>query len=265
MTTPRGRRFARAAMAALAAQVVVMGGCDPAQTRKPIQMTPIGTVPIANRTVVEPDGGTTTTPNSGTTIAVKDAKESACTSAEFEELIDALKGCESGMPKTGDVPSGMREKLEVRVSASTPSITPGGRVDLTILFRNKSSDPLPLFFSGDPSPRFEVEAVDSKGKRVDLPKDKPPKSPAMPSRDVKASKIVLMPGGTAKVRIPWDAVKTRWAPERVKSYDGRGYARAPAGPLGAGKYTLRIVLPLIGVIEKGELDVPKVPLEISPS
>ena len=35
-----------------------------------------------------------------------------------------------------------------------------------------------------------------------------------------------------------------------------------AGPLAAGKYMLRVVLPLIGVFEKGELDVPKVPIEV---
>ena len=222
-------------------------------------MAPIGTVPIKERTAEEADGGSTTTPNSGTPSA---AKESACTSGEFDALEDALKQCDSTMPRGGDVPSGMREKLEVRVTSGTPSITPGGRVDLTLTLRNKSAEPLPLYFSGDPTPRFEVEALDAKGRRVDLPTGKPPKTPAMPARDVKAARITLAPGGTARVKIPWDAVKTRWAPEKVKVWEGRGYPRAAAGPLATGKYTLRIVLPLIGVFEKGELELPKIAVEV---
>ena len=258
MTSPSGRRIAFATVVALAVDAVIMAGCEPPARRKPVEMAPIGTVPIATRTAEEPDGGTTTTPNSGTPIA----RESPCTGGDFEALDDSLKQCDSAMPKAGEVPSGMRDKLEVRVSPSTPSTAPGGRVEVTVTFRNKSSEPLPLYFSGDPSPRFEIEAVDGRGKRADLPTGKPPKSPAMPSRDVKASRIVLTPGGTAKVRISWDAVKTRWAPEKVKGWEGRGYARAPSGPLATGKYTLRVVIPLIGVFEKGELDVPKLSMEV---
>lgn len=264
MTTPprrpRPRKAAHATFVALALQAVVCAGCTPPKQRRPIEMAPIGTVPNVSRTADEPDGGTTTTPNSGTPSA---AKEAACTGGDFETLDETLRGCDSTMPRAGDVPSGMRDKLEVRVTASTPSITPGGRVDLTLTLKNKSSEPLPLYFSGDPTPRFEVEALDAKGKRADLPAGKPPKSPAMPARDVKASRITLTPGGTARVKVPWDAVKTRWAPERVKGgWEGRGYPRVPSGPLGNGKYTLRVVLPLIGVFEKGELELPKVPMEV---
>jgi hypothetical protein len=239
---------------------VVAAGCSTPKQRKPVEMAPIGTVPILSRTADEPDGGTTTTPNSGTPSA---AKEAACTGGDFEMLDEVLRQCDSSMPRGGDVPAGMRDKLEVRVTASTPSITPGGRVDLTVTLKNKSNEPLPLYFTGDPLPRFEVEALDNKGKRADLPTGKPPKTPAMPSRDVKASRITLTPGGTARVKVPWDAVKTRWAPEKVKGgWEGRGYPRAPSGNLGTGKYTLRIVLPLVGVFEKGELDLPKVPMDV---
>lgn len=255
----RTRKFARLTVVGLALSAALPSGCVPPKQRKPIEMSPIGTVPIITRTADEPDGGTTTTPNSGTPSA---AKEAACTSGDFESLEESLRQCDASMPRAGDVPSGMRDKLEVRVTSSTPSITPGGRVDLTVTLKNKSSEPLPLYFSGDPAPKFEIEAVDGKGRRVDLPAGKPPKSPALPSREVKASRITLTPGGTARVKIAWDAVKTKWAPDKVKSWDGRGYPRAPAGPLGAGKYTLRVVLPLIGVFEKGELDVPKVAMEV---
>ena len=257
----RATQRSRAAVVALATLGLVTAGCDPAKQRKPVEMAPIGTVPIATRTVDEADAGTTTTPNSGTPSPVK---ESACSGDDFEALDEALKQCDSKMPRSTDLPTGMRDKLELRVTSGTPSISAGGRVDLTITFKNKSNEPLPLYFTGDPSPKFDVEAVDSKGRRVDLPAGKPPKTPALPTRDVKASRITLAPGGTARVKIAWDAVKTRWAPEKMKTWDGRGYPRAPAGPLAAGKYTLRIVLPLVGVFEKGELEPPKVPIDVGP-
>ena len=259
---PRRARAAqrlRAAVAALATLGVSTTGCGAEKQRKPVEMAPIGTVKIATRTAVEPEGGTTTTPNSGTPPPMKEA---ACASDDFEALEDALRQCDAKMPGSADVPTGMRDKLELRVTSGTPSIAAGGRVDLTVTFKNKSNEPLPLYFTGDPSPKFDVEAVDSKGHRVDLPAGKPPKTPALPTREVKASRITLAPGGTARVKIAWDAVKTRWAPEKVKTWDGRGYPRAPAGPLPAGKYTLRIVLPLVGVFEKGELEPPKVPVDV---
>jgi hypothetical protein len=79
---------------------------------------------------------------------------------------------------------------------------------------------------------------------------------------VKAARITLAPGGSARVKIAWDAVQTRWAPEKVKTWEGRGYPRVAAGPLPAGKYVLRVVIPLVGVFEKGELEVPKLPIEV---
>ncbi len=248
------------ALAALAGLGGATAGCGAPKARRPVEMAPIGTVPIATRTATESTGGTTTTPNSGTPNPMKEA---ACAGDDFEALDEALKQCDAKMPRTTDVPTGMRDKLDMRVISATPSIAGGGRVDLTITFKNKSSEPLPLYFTGDPRPFFDVEAVDLKGHRVDLPAGKPPKTPAVPTHDVKASRITLAPGGTARVKITWDAVKTRWAPEKVKTWEGRGYPRAPNGPLAAGKYTLRIVVPLIGVFEKGDVETPKVPLDIT--
>ena len=156
---PQARNLASGVAAALAMLGMVTSACDPPAHRKPVEMTPIGTVPSIVRTAEESDGGTTTTPNSGTPLP----KEVNCTADDFEALDEALKQCESKMPRGGDVPSGLRDKLEVRVTSATPSITPGGRVDLTLSLKNKSSEPLPLYFTGDPSPRFEVETLDTKG------------------------------------------------------------------------------------------------------
>jgi hypothetical protein len=243
-----------AAAHAIIALGILMGGCASPPQRKPIEMTAIGTVPV-----VEPDGGTTTSPNSGTGAS---AKEAACTMAEIDSLEQVLRGCDSPMPKAGDVPGGLADKLELSVTSSTPSTTPGGRVDVTLTLKNKTNDSLPLYFSGDPKPRFEVEAFDGKGvHRVDLPLGKAPKTAYPPTRPVKASRITLMAGGSARIRVRWDAVKTRWAPEKVKTWEGRGPARTVLADLPYGKYMLRVAIPLI-LAEKGEMDLPKVGIDV---
>jgi hypothetical protein len=251
---------ALASGALLLAHAVVTLGCAPPPQRKPLEMTPIGTVPNIPRKAEESEGGATTTPNSGTPLSA--TKESPCSGGDFDALDETLRQCDSGMPRAGEVPAGMRDRLEVRVTSSAISTPPGSRIEVTVTLRNKSSDPLPLFFSGDPAPHFEVDAFDAKGRRVDLPTSKQPKTPAVPARDVKASKVTLTPGGTARLRIPWEAVKMRWAPEKVKGWEGRGYPRVAAGGLPAGKYTLRAVLPLIGVFEKGDLEIPKLVIDV---
>jgi len=265
MTIPSRRARPRKLARPWAAVIVGLGGwalaCAPPPQRKPIEMTPIGTVPVVERTVAEPDLGATTSPNSGTTVS---AKEAACTMTEVEQLADVLRNCDAPMPKGADVPSGLADKLELSVAAGTPTTTPGGRVDVTLTLKNKTNDAVTLYFVGEPKPRFEVEAFDAKGaRRVEMPKDKPPKAAYPPSRPVKASRIILTGGGSARIRVPWDAVKTRWAPEKVKTWEGRGPARAVFANLPYGKYQLRVVMPLI-MVEKGELDLPKVAVEVTP-
>jgi hypothetical protein len=237
---------------------LLVSACSPSPRPKTIEMQPIGTVPDVPRAPEDDGEGDVTTPNSATPSP---AKVAACTSTSFDDLEEALKGCEVSMPSSSELPR-VKGKLDVRVTASTPSTTPGGRVDLQIVFRNTSSEALPLIFTGDPAPRFDVEAVDAKGKRVDLPAGKQPGYPRgyiPPSREVKAYRVMLGGGGTARLKMAWDAVKTTWAPDKAESWEGRGFPRVPAGPLKKGTYTLRIVLPLVGVFEKNELGIPKVP------
>jgi hypothetical protein len=237
-----------------------VSACEPRRQRRPIEMAPIGTVPVVVRTVEEPDGGTTTTPNSGTAPS---ARESACAGAELEATEETLRQCEAPTPRASDLPPGLRDRLEVRVSASASSVGPGGRVELTVTLKNRSSEPLPLYFAGDPTPRFEVEALDGKGRRADLPAGRPPKPQApLGPRDVRAARLTLSPGGLLRVKVPWDAVKTRWVTDKVKGGGDRGLPRAPSGPLAPGKYTLRVALPLLGASDKSELDLPKVVVEV---
>lgn len=254
--------FAALVLGAWSALLCCSGGLS---ERKPLEQVPIGTVKNVPRTAKEDSDGGTTTPNSGTPSRASQGA-SACTSSEFENLENILDECRTAMPKTSELPSSFKDKLEVKITTSTASTAPGGRVDLTLVLRNKSSSDLPLYFTGDPNPRFEVEAANASGKRVDVPTGKHPPWPkgASPKAggEVKAARVTLEKGGTAKVKLTWDAVKVKWAPDKISTWDGRGYPRAPAGPLPSGKYRLRVNVPLIGVFEKGELDLPIVAVDV---
>lgn len=256
--------------AASAARVVwalsALSACSSPMPRKPIETQSIGTLKNVPTPVEVNSPGPTTTPNSGTANV---AKEAACTMTDVENLEEALRSCDVPMPKQSDVPV-VKDKLEVtliapseaRPRSGTPSTTPGGRVDLVLTLRNKTDSPLPLFFTGDPSPRFDVEAYDSKGRsRVDLPTGKFPGYPKgfkPEARETKASRITLEKNGSARVKIAWDAVKLKWAPDKAKTWEGRGYPRTPAGPMPPGKYSLRAVVPLIN-----EVEAPKVEIEVT--
>jgi len=241
-------------------------GCPPPYEPKKLEMEPIGTTKnVPTSTLDDPGDGGVVAPNSGTPTpggsSGGSGGNSLCTSADFDDLLDALKSCEVPMPKASDVGS-VRDKVEVKVTASTSNTSPGGRIDLQITLRNKSTtDPVTIYFTGDPYPRFDVEATDSKGRRADLP-DKRwpgyPKGVKPEAREAKASRVTLEKNGTARVKVTWDAVKTKWAPDKARSWDGRGYPRIPSGPLGKGKYSLKLILPIFGDVE-----VPKVPVEVS--
>src|SRR6185312_13138835 len=90
--------------------------------------------------------------------------------------------------------------------------------------------------------------------RVDMPKNQPPPLPAgMPPRvpgEPKTARIMLAANGTARMPLGWDAVKMKWAPDKLKGTPPeKGYPRAPAGPLPKGKYSLKVVTPLTNVME----------------
>jgi hypothetical protein len=258
MNSSCGEGF-RVVAAGVAIAAASAHACGPHLQHKTIEMQPIGTAPEHDRTPKDEgnDAGVTA-PNAGTPVP---GNSSVCAGSEIDPLDDALKQCDAPLPRAADLPSGMRDKLEVRVTPSASQIPPGGHVEVTVVIRNKSNDSVPLFFSGDPLPRFEVEAFDAKGKRVDLPPGKAPPWPkgVEPAKgEVKAQKVMLDKGGVARVKVSWDAVKTKWAPDKAKVWDARGFPRVPSGPLPAGKYTLRVVVPILN-----DLDIPKIPIDVS--
>lgn len=197
-----------------------------------------------------------------------DKRAQVCGAYEID-LMNALSQslCEVPNAKPDDKPRDLKNVLDVKVTASSPSVAGGGHVDLTVVFTNKGKDPLPLDFTVDPLPRFVIEAYDPKGRRADLPPgDAPTRKDHPAAAIVSTARVVLATNGTAKVTVGWDAKKNRWAPEKLKgSTPEQGYPKVPAGPLGKGKYTLRVVTPLVGIFEGSgrEVSAPKIEVAVN--
>lgn len=202
----------------------------------------------------------------------KAPKKDECVAFDTSTLEDALlkSSCEvSGTKPDGITPSDLKGKLEVTVAAVPTRFTPGGKGDLIVTFANKTKEPLTLHFRIDPTARFETEVFDAKSKRADMPTTKAPNPPKghtqPPPNDPKVARFTISAAGYARVKVPWEAVKMKWAPEKVRGTPSeKGFPRTPAGPLAKGKYTVKVVTPLIGVSEGSdhEVSTPKVEIEV---
>ena len=89
----------------------------------------------------------------------------------------------------------------------------------------------------------------------------------MPPREAtthSTARITLVPNGTAHAVVHWEAVRMKWAPEKLKGTPPEmGYPRAPNGPLPKGKYQVRVVTPLTQVFEGLEKEVSSPRIEIT--
>ena len=105
-------------------------------------------------------------------------KKDECTVFDEPNLEGVLlkSACEAPNP-TGQPPD-TSKTLVVKVTASPNVVAPGGHADVLVSYTNKSAAPIPLYFTIDPMPRFEIETYNVKGNRVDLPKNSPPPLPA---------------------------------------------------------------------------------------
>lgn len=200
------------------------------------------------------------------------AKKDECVGFDVASLEDILSKapCEVPNQRPDSIePKDMKGQIEVKVDASPTSSAPGGKVDLLVSIANKTKEPITLNFRIDPTPRFDIEVMDKKGKRADIPATPPP-SPKTgesqpPPADPKTAKLTIAAGGTARQRVTWEAVKTAWAPEKVKGWPPeKGFPRKPAGPIAKGKYTIKVQTPLVGVAEgaEHEISAPKVEIEV---
>jgi hypothetical protein len=200
--------------------------------------------------------------------------EVPCSGSTISDLIATLSqaSCELAPNAPAPTQSPTKDTLDVRVSADS-MIAPGATAQVRVVFRNKGTADLPLYFTVDPDPHFTFELYTAKGVRVDKPAGNEPSLPGEAAdneaADSHTARVTLSPNGTATIVLPWQAVKYKWASkEKAKgALVGRGYPREPAGPLPKGKYVLHVVTPLAHVDEGGEheLSQPRVSIEIAGS
>ncbi len=223
-----------------------------------------------------PAGGTPSTPRSDKASIDDDTekKDAPCSGASITDLLASLSqaSCEvaPNAPAPPEAPT--KDTLEVRINADS-TIAPGGAAKVTVVFRNKSKGDLPLDFTVDPDPHFAFELSTPKGVRVDKPAGNEPSLPSEAADneavEPHTARVTLASNGTATAVLPWQAVKYKWAsPEKAKgALAGHGYPREPAGPLPKGKYTLRVITPLVHIEEgsEHELSQPHVSIEVTGS
>jgi hypothetical protein len=221
--------------------------------------------------------GDKTSPGSGTPAPGssddKSSKGNASPCSGFElDLMAALNesSCEVPNGKPDSKQEDMKDSLSVTATADTARVAPGGHANILVTYANKKDKPITLDFTIDPTPRFSVETYDLKSnKRVDIPAAPQPKLPAgMPpleATQVSIARVTLAPNGKATVHVGWDAVKTRWAPEKLKGTPPEmGYPRVPAGNLSKGKFSLKVITPLTNVFEgvDHEVSAPRANIDV---
>jgi hypothetical protein len=202
-----------------------------------------------------------------------DKKSAPCHGKSIPDLLAIISQTACEVPKAtpeGESPVDVKDTLDVKVTIDAARVPPGARANLTVMFVNKGAKPLQLDFVADPDPRFSVEAWSPKGGRADKP---PGAEPALPSSvsdqqpaERAITRVTLEPKGNAKLVVPWDAVKYKWASaERAKgALPGQHYPMEQAGPLPKGKYVVRVVMPLVGVNESADHEVtqPRTQVEV---
>jgi len=210
--------------------------------------------------------------DAGAAEAPPPEKKDICIGFDIANLEDLLvkSDCEvaNGRPDLLEN-TDLEGKLEVTVSASPTKVAPGAKADLQVTFTNKTQAPLPLSFRIDPVARFELETYDAKKKRADMPAGNPPSPPkghsAPPPGEGKVARVTIAPSGFARVRIPWQASRMKWAPDQVRGTAvEKGFPRKPAGALPRGTYNVKVVTPLIGVLEGSdhEVSAPRTDVEV---
>ncbi len=198
-------------------------------------------------------------------------KAMSCGGASIQDLAAVLAQASCEVPKAtpDEAPKELKD-LEITVATDSPKVAPGASSNVTVTYHNKGKTPLALDFVVDPEPRFDFEVYTLKGSRVDKPAgDSPPLPPEVqnaPEPEKTVARVTLAPNGTAKVSASWTAVKFKWASkDKAKgALPGRGFPREPAGPIGKGKYVLRVITPLVGVSQGSDHEVsqPRTQVEI---
>lgn len=129
--------------------------------------------------------------------------------------------------------------LSVTLVAPT-GLRSGQSADALIRFDNVSDAELSLLIPGMRCERFTVMIEDRRGRRVDEVEN--PGGLGLCGVTF-ALRVVLAPGGVLTKRLPVAAIAMRYV-DRVDAAGRTFSGLAPAGPIGAGRYTLSVGVPL---------------------
>jgi hypothetical protein len=156
-------------------------------------MVPIGTTTDAigpkRRGETDADGGVDDTAI-GPSRGAQDARDE-CIAQTVEEL--SLAFAKTDCDAVPEPSFELSPKLKLRVTPASSTVSSGGRVELRVVITNDGAEKTPIFFRLDPKPRFEIEASDSRGKRVDIPTGKG-KRPPQSETAKRIGRITLLPG-----------------------------------------------------------------------
>ncbi|HRG97780.1 MAG TPA: hypothetical protein PLR99_16110 [Polyangiaceae bacterium] len=237
------RRRSSLSVPALSA-VLFVAGCATAKPRT-IEMVPIGTN-------APPLDGESYPTNKPPPVA-DNGQPKGCNVNDVDEVAEWLKNDKCKIPASEiERTPGLSEKLEWKLTASTNEIVAGGRVDLMLTLKNKSSENVALIFNVD-GPSFTTQSFDPKGKRIGEPSGKP-KAPSGVTLEetTRTVRLNVSSGATLKTKLFWDAVKLKWAPDKIEgSFVTPGtFPTVPAGNLKPGTYTVRLATSLNGVSDE---------------
>ncbi|MCL2725085.1 MAG: hypothetical protein FWD69_11675 [Polyangiaceae bacterium] len=195
-------------------------------------------------------------------------KKDECSGTDIGNIEEILlkSECEETVTAGGVPTVDLKGKLEITAFVTPRHISPGGKANLLVTFTNETNAPLTLHFRIDPLPRFETETYNARNKRVDVPPGKSPRLPKgqspPPVNDARIARLTIGPSGAAHAVVPWDAVKMKWVPDKVRGTPReRGFHRSPAGALPKGKYTVKIGTPLVGVSDSVD-HAPKIRIDL---
>jgi len=137
--------------------------------------------------------------------------------------------------------------VAVTVTPKSPAVRPGGRVDIDVRFTNLAARDIELHFQRAMMHQFDdgfrVEVRNAAGTRLDEPSGT--RGCPMASLHPYWSRVVLVPGGSARATIPWQASRYAWqSTGNAASIKVEGCPAAPSAPLAPGKYELTVVSPL---------------------
>lgn len=170
--------------------------------------------------------------------------EPACRGADIDILaILHKRACDVPSPAGRASPS----DVAITVIPKSPTVRPGGRVDIDVRFTNRAARDIELHFQRAMMHQyddgFRVEVRNAAGTRLDEPTGN--RGCPMASLRPYWSRVVLVPGGSARATIPWQASRYAWAPVGAAvTIKSEGCPAAPSAPLAPGKYALTVVAPL---------------------